>query len=133
MRAPKNFNKPAARVVIERILDALAGGPADSEALIAATGLSHCRGRDYIRYLVDQGCINCVKRSRFIPGGGGSQAVWAVDPSYVETEAVDVACAADDDFPRRVVVRSSWEPNHARMPMDCLLFGVPKILQGIHA
>jgi hypothetical protein len=133
VRAPKNFNRPAARVVIERIVDALASGPADTDVLIAATGLSRCRGRDYIRYLASEGCINCVRRPHFIPGGGASLAVWALDPGFVELETLDDTREADDQFARRVIVRTSWPPNHVRMTIDCLLFGVPAALQGAQA
>lgn len=130
MRTPKNFNKPAARVVLQRILDALASGPADTEVLIAASGLSHCRGRDYIRYLASEGCINCVQQPNFIPRDGCSLAVWALDPGYVELETLDDSSEEGDSFARRVIVRSTWEPNHTRMVLDCYLFGVPAVLAG---
>lgn len=132
MRNPLNYNSAEAALVIGRILDRLATGPADSKQLIAATHRTGPRARGYIRYLAEAQRIYCLVPQTQIPGGGTTSAVWALEPTFVEP-SLDEEIDTVDHFPRRVIVRTSWTPNHVRMPMDCLLFGMPKILQGTHA
>lgn len=130
MRAP-DYNRPIAKEVLARMLDLLASGPATTRDLLAASGKSGPRARDYLMHLRTIGQVYCIADS-VSSFEGSMPAVWALDPEFV---AAPPKAADDtvDDFPRRVTVRQQWEPNHVRMAMDCLLFGVPKILQGTHA
>lgn len=131
-RAPLNYSSKESALVIGRILDALVNGPVDTKQLIAATGRSGPRARGYIRHLEEAGRIYCLAPAEFIIGASKA-ALWALnvaDP--VQLESLDEVDPVDY-FPQRVVVRTSWAPNHVRMPMDCLLFGVPVALQGVAA
>lgn len=133
MRNPLNYGSKEAALVIGRILDRLANGPADTKQLIAATHRTGPRARGYIRHLDEAGRIYCLVEQAQISGGGTTAAVWALVQDFAEAPAVDDTIAGMDKvdkFARRVIVRQEWTPNHVRMPMECLLFGVPKVLQG---
>lgn len=129
-----SYGSAEAALVIGRILGRLAAGPADTKQLIAATHRTGPRARGYIAHLADAGRIYCMVPQEQI-GGGTTAAVWALDPTLVvePSPSVGELPKEADGFQRRVIVRISWPPNHVRMAMDCLLFGVPKILQGTHA
>ncbi|MDB5978695.1 MAG: hypothetical protein JWR07_5455 [Nevskia sp.] len=134
MRDPLSYGSAEAALVIGRILGRLAAGPADTKQLIAATHRTGPRARGYIAHLADAGRIYCLVPQKKIIGGGTTSAVWALDPASVEQLAsLDEEIDKVDDFRRRVIVRTSWEPNHVRMPLDCYLFGVPAVLQGVAA
>jgi len=126
-----DYNKDVAKAVLARMLELLAAGPATTQDLLAASGKSAGRARDYLMHLRTIGQVQCLADALF-SFKGSMPAVWALDPEYVEAplppQFSDDQWLTVDDFPRRVVVRSSWAPNHARMAMDCLLFGVPKVL-----
>lgn len=134
MRNP-DYNTDIAKAVLARIIDRLAAGAATTTELIAASGKSPGRGRDYLMRLRTTGQVLCVVEPVH-SFNGATPGVWGLNPDYVP--ALDVPFEVDDTvdtFPRRVIVRRSgeWAPHHARGPMECLLFGVPKILQGTHA
>lgn len=134
MRNPLSYDSAEAALVIGRILSRLAAGPADTKQLIAATHRTGPRARGYIGHLADAGRIYCLVPQKKIIGGGTTSAVWALEPTYAEpSPSVDQLPKTADGFQRRVIVRTSWEPNHVRMPLDCLLFGVPAALQGVPA
>lgn len=119
-------------VVIERIIDALAAGPVDTLHLIAASARTGPRARGYIHHLAGSGRIY-----QFAPpdkrSGNHRAALWALVSAFVEPVPQDEVIDTGDDFPRRVVVRQQWTPHHVRMAMDCLLFGVPVVMQGAAA
>lgn len=126
-----DYNKPAAKAILQLMLDLLAIGPATTVDLVAATGKSKGRARDYLMHLRTIGQVYCIADAVF-SFKGSMPAVWALDPEFV---AAPPKAADDtvDDFPRRVVVRQKWAPNHVRMTMDCYLFGLPAVLQGVAA
>lgn len=119
-------------VVIARIIDALEAGRADTLQLIAATGRASSRARGYIRHLAETGRIYQLAPPEFI-FGCNKAALWALEPAFIEPVPQEEVVDTGDDFPRRVVVRQQWKPNHVRMQLDCLLFGVPAVLQGVAA
>lgn len=131
MKNPLNYRKPAAKIILGHVLDLLAAGPASTSQLIAITGKSAGRARDYLMYLREIGQIHCIADA--VNGFEGSTpAMWALDPAYVEVATLEMDDSIDL-HPRRVIVRTTWAPNHVRMAMECLLFGVPKVLQGVAA
>lgn len=129
MKRTINFDSPTARVVLDRILERLDSGPANTVELIVASGKSTGRARDYIMRLRTIGQINCLVDAVF-SFGGSTPAVWELNPAFAGAPTVDESV---DQFPRLVVVRQQWKPNHVRMPMDCLLFGVPAAMQRMAA
>lgn len=126
----QTFTKPKSLALIARITElARECGRITVADVRAATGLCDRSARGYLNRMTATGAIHCsFSASRRIQHAKPSE--WALGG--------EVAIAPDDvsdndDFPRRVVVRSSWTPNHARMAMECLLFGVPAVLQGAAA
>jgi hypothetical protein len=134
MKNPLSYGSTESALVIGRILERLATGPADTKELIAATHRTGPRARGYISHLADAGRIYCMVEQVRIAGSGSTAAVWALNPECTEAPVLPAAAGdAIDDFQRCVIVRQQWAPNHVRMPLVAALFGVPKILQGTHA
>lgn len=127
----QDYTRPNAKAVLARMLELLAAGPATTQDVLAACGKSTPRGRDYLMHLRTIGQVFCIAEAVF-SFQGSIPAMWALDPEFVEAPPKD-ADDTVDDFPRRVTVHQEWAPNHVRGPMECLLFGVPQILQGTHA
>lgn len=132
MRKHLPYTSAASLLVIERVLEKLAFGPADTNELIAATGRTGPRARPYIRHLAEAGRIYCLEPQGHVGNGGTTPTVWALEPTpFVPTpEEVDDTV---DTFQRKVIVRQQWAPHHVRMPLECLLFGVPDGMRGMGA
>lgn len=92
--------------------------------VMAATGLGESAAGGYIRHLLDANAIHCVQEATWAQRGRAPKEYASGRMPVIDMDAVAV-----DDFPRRVVVRQQWAPNHVRGPMECLLFGVPAALQ----
>ncbi len=123
-----NYWTAKSQAVLDLVRERLRQGPATTADLMNATGKSYGRARDYLMHMRLTGEVLQHKASVTSIVNGCSPAEWVLDPDYVPMTGPD-----DDEFdrfPRRVVVRKQWEPLHMRMPMDCLLFGVPAVLQG---
>jgi hypothetical protein len=96
---------------------------------MAATGLGESAAGNHIRHLVRiKKVYRAVDPQPVGRNNRPGEYALGSDPVLSDTDVSD-----SDDFPRRVIVLQQWAPNHVRMPLECLLFGVPKILQGIHA
>lgn len=128
MREPSKFASPAAQAVLKLLLDALAVGPVTMTDLIAASGKSPGRARDYIMHLRATDRIFCMAEA-ISSFDGSMPSIWALNPDFAEPDAGNVMDDSYDTCPQRVIIRSSWPPHHFRMPMDCLLFGVPAAMQ----
>lgn len=119
----QNFTSDHAVALLEQIA---AMGADDARITVAAvmeaTGLRESSARGYVRHLVDMGKIYLVQEAVRIQRGRR--------PCEYALSAATVSLTDGDGFSRRVVRRSSWTPHHARMAMDCLLFGVPAAMQG---
>jgi hypothetical protein len=133
------FATPKAQAVMQSILDLLGKGAATTLELAAAINKARCTTVFYLAQLRNEGKVVCLVESTVRPKNGSAPGVWALNvpgaptdhvPPVVEEEIADDDDDELDRFPRRVVVRKQWEPLHMRMPMECLLFGVPPALQG---
>lgn len=109
---------------IEEVLQARGGASTWDLALVL--GMSQNRVGEYLRHMAKVGTAKCVERARKYQGGTVA-ARW--EPGRTSAEIDEES----DDLARVIVIRQEWEPNHVRSQMDCLLFGVPKILQESHA
>jgi hypothetical protein len=92
--------------------------------LMTLTGLCEASVRGYMRHMVEINAAYIAQQSK----RGYAIREWSV---YGDVLPPAPATLDIDDMPRRVVVRTSWTPNHARMAMDCLLFGVPVAMQRV--
>ena len=128
MRNPANYDKPAARAILQCMLDVLATGPATTIELMVATGKSKGRARDYLMHLRTIGQVRCLAEAVF-SFEGSLPAVWEIVPTFLEPECPDVMDDSIDYCPQRVIIRASWPPNHFRDALCCYLFGVPSAMQ----
>jgi hypothetical protein len=105
-------------------------GRASSAEVCAHLGMSQVQTAVYLVQLEKLARIHCIERPMNIQNGR-TPTIWG--PGATPSDADDVEAPGEKGFSRRVVVRQQWAPNHARMPLDCLLFGVPAALQGAEA
>lgn len=127
----QNFKSQRAIEVMDLVCDFLKEhGRATSADIAASIGMTQIHAANYMVHMEKLDRIHCVERPRHIQGGR-TPTVWALGPAPADGDDVDAA--GRKGFVRLVAVHTKWPPNHVRMPMECLLFGVPKILQGIHA
>jgi hypothetical protein len=112
--AQNTFSSAKALASIERIrAHMLEHETITGPQVMQLLGISQSNASSYLRHMEGLGMIRCSVPS-VLRKFGSKPAVWAVQ------------CGpARDCEERRVIVRTSWEPNHARMPLDCLLFGEP--------
>ena len=126
----QTFTSARAIAVLDQIEDFLdEHGSASSAEVTEHVGLSQMQTAVYLRELEKRQRIQCLERPQNIQCGR-TQTIWGSMDADVDG---DVEAPGRAGFERQVTVLTSWAPNHVRMPMDCLLFGVPKILQGAHA
>lgn len=127
----QTFTSRRALEVMDSACDFLEARHRATSADVAAfLGLSQMQTADYLRQLEKLERIQCLERPMNIQGGR-TQTIWG--PAGAPHEVPDVDAPGRKGFVRQVTVLAKWPPNHVRMAMDCLLFGVPKILQGTHA
>lgn len=93
-------------------------------------GMSKFHAASYLVQLEKLRRIHCIERQANIQNGR-MPTIWG--PGATPAEAGDVDAPMNKGFVRQVKVRTNWAPNHVRMPMECLLFGVPAALQGVAA
>lgn len=117
----RTYTSDRAYRIMETISEVLKqpGGATVTE-LSLITSLSANRVGEFLREMKKQGTAVCIERSRNLQGGS-TPARWG--PATATPALEDT-----DDMPRKVIVRQEWEPNHARMKLDCYLFGVPAVL-----
>lgn len=130
MNRVSSYTTKASMKIIGIIIDVLTLGPASTVELIEASGYSRQHVTTYLKHLEAVGHIYCLAPAEFRIGASIS-AVWALNiPDELKLpESLDDVQNTVDDFPQRVIIRTAWKPHHARMPMDCLLFGVPAAMQ----
>lgn len=131
MSYTQNFSEPKSHKRIAHLVGLIRQrGQMTKSDLMAETGMSEASVRLYLHHMAAINIAYIAQPAKRYPWH--RPAEWAVYDAA--TPSPDVTASVDiDDFQRRVIVRQQWEPNHVRMLMDCLLFGVPKVLQGIAA
>jgi len=93
--------------------------------VIDETGLCERSARSYLNHMTVAGLIHCSYRASRRTQHN-KQSEWMLGG---ETVIAPDDVSDNDDFPRRIVIRTQWRPHHARMPMECLLFGVPSAMR----
>lgn len=101
-------------------------GRASSVEVRAHIGLSQIHTACYLVQLEKLKRIHCIERPVHIQNGR-TPTIWG--PGATPRAVGDVDARGTKGFVRQVTVLAKWPPNHVRMPLDCLLFGVPAVLQ----
>lgn len=122
MSTSKLFTSETAAATIAQITDLAQGRPfITRDEVVAATGLSASSVDAYLRHLVRAGDMHRSTAPSWTQRG-------RPPTEYTIGAGPDFDVERDDDI-RRVTVRKTWKPNHVRMAMECLLFGVPVAMQ----
>lgn len=103
---------------------------ASSAEVCAHLGMSQMQTACYLVQMEKIERIQCIQRPVNIQGGR-TQTIWG--PGAAPADGTDVDAPGSKGFVRQVTVLAKWPPNHVRMPLECLLFGVPSALQGAAA
>jgi hypothetical protein len=112
------FDSPSSRIIIAKILAFITEqGTATGAQVREVTGLSEHYNGAFLRHMKEKELIHAASR-QVRTQSGSFPILWA--PGAVPAIADEA-----DDFPRKVVVRKQWEPNHVRMGFECFLFGAP--------
>lgn len=119
----KRFGNEKSIAILARIMElARSSARITRFDVMAATNMGESTCGEYLRHLVVMGELFRTTAPTW--GQGGRTAT-----EYALTGGPDADEDDRDNYPRRVVVRKTWEPYHARMSMDCYLFGTPARLQ----
>lgn len=124
----QTFTNQRSIAVMDRISNFLEDqGRATSAEVAVYIGMSLIHIGRYMAQLEQLGRIQCLQRPVHIQNGR-TQPVWG---PVGAADGDDVDAPGRKGFERTVTVLKEWVPNHARMPLDCLLFGVPVAMQGV--
>lgn len=127
----QKFTSRRSSEVMDQIGDFMeAHGRATSADVCAHIGMSQMQTATYLVQMEKLERIQCLQRPMNIQSGR-TQTIWG--PGAAPADGDDVDAPGRKGFERMVTVRRQWAPNHVRMPLDCLLFGVPTALQGVAA
>lgn len=122
MSTSNRFTSDASIAILDQITAMAEGRPfVTRDDVITVTGLSASSVDQYLRHLVRAGQMyRSTAPSWSQRGRPPTEYTIGAGPDFDDER---------DKEPRRVVVRKSWKPNHVRMAMECLLFGVPAAMQ----
>ena len=122
MSTSNRFTSEASIATLAQITAMAQGRPfITRDDVVEATGLSASSVDAYLHHLVRAGeMYRSTAPSWSQRGRPPTEYTIGAGPDFDDER---------DKEPQRVVVRKTWKPNHVRMAMECLLFGVPAAMR----
>lgn len=118
MKTETRFTSAPGLALLDQIMTLAQASPyITRDEVMAATGMAASTTDEYLRHLVRAGEMHRLTAPSWTQRG-------RPPTEYTIGAGPDFDVERDDDI-RRVTVRKTWKPNHVRMAMECLLFGVP--------